>query len=142
MQYCPNCMIQIRGRKARCPLCQRELMDPDSWTEPEPQRHPIEKKPEAVSATAGSEEKNPEAVSAAADSEEKIPKAVFIAAGVNEKKSDSNLTLHVSALKYCWEQPRSSPEAAVGFWQPCSLSFLDGLTSGSLSIIAVIRSAC
>ena len=36
MQYCPNCMIQIRGRKARCPLCQRELMDPDSWTEPEP----------------------------------------------------------------------------------------------------------
>ena len=35
MQYCPNCMIQIRGRKARCPLCQRELMDPDSWTEPE-----------------------------------------------------------------------------------------------------------
>ena len=55
MQYCPNCMIQIRGRKARCPLCQRELMDPDSWTEPELQRHPIEKTPEAVFAAAGSE---------------------------------------------------------------------------------------
>ena len=79
MQYCPNCMIQIRGRKARCPLCQRELMDPDSWTEPELQRHPIEKTPEAVFAAAGSEGKNPE--------------AVFIEAGVNEKKPDSNLTL-------------------------------------------------
>ena len=107
MQYCPNCMIQIRGRKARCPLCQRELMDPDSWTEPELQRHPIEKTPEAVSAAAGSEGKNPEAVSApagsegknpeavsaAADSEEKIPKAVFIAAGDDEKNPDPNLTL-------------------------------------------------
>ena len=60
MQYCPNCMIQIRGRKARCPLCQRELMDPDSWTEPEPQRHPIEKNPEAVSAAAGDDEKKPD----------------------------------------------------------------------------------
>lgn len=79
MQYCPNCMIQIRGRKARCPLCQRELMDPDSWTEPEPQRHPIEKNPEAVSAAAGSEGKN--------------PGAVFIAAGDDEKNPDPNLTL-------------------------------------------------
>lgn len=26
MQYCPSCKVQIRGRKARCPLCQRELM--------------------------------------------------------------------------------------------------------------------
>lgn len=26
MQYCKNCKVQIRGRKARCPLCQRELM--------------------------------------------------------------------------------------------------------------------
>ena len=26
MQYCPNCQVQIRGRKARCPLCQRELL--------------------------------------------------------------------------------------------------------------------
>ena len=59
MQYCPNCMIQIRGRKARCPLCQRELMDPDSWTEPELQRHPIEKNPEAVFAAAGVDEKAP-----------------------------------------------------------------------------------
>lgn len=25
MQYCPNCKVQIRGIKARCPLCQREL---------------------------------------------------------------------------------------------------------------------
>ena len=79
MQYCPNCMIQIRGRKARCPLCQRELMDPDSWTEPESQRHPIEKTPEAVSAPADSEGKNPE--------------AVFIAAGDDEKNPDPNLTL-------------------------------------------------
>ena len=29
MQYCPSCMIQIRGKKARCPLCQRELQDQD-----------------------------------------------------------------------------------------------------------------
>lgn len=79
MQYCPNCMIQIRGRKARCPLCQRELMDPDSWTEPEPQRHHIEK--------------NPETVSVAADSEGKNPEAVFIAAGDDEKNPDPNLTL-------------------------------------------------
>ena len=27
MQYCPNCRVQIRGRKSRCPLCQRELTD-------------------------------------------------------------------------------------------------------------------
>ena len=27
MQYCPNCRVKIRGRKARCPLCQRELTD-------------------------------------------------------------------------------------------------------------------
>ena len=27
MQYCPNCKVQIRGIKARCPLCQRELPD-------------------------------------------------------------------------------------------------------------------
>lgn len=27
MQYCPSCRIQIRGKKARCPLCQRELME-------------------------------------------------------------------------------------------------------------------
>lgn len=26
MQYCPNCQVQIRGIKARCPLCQRELL--------------------------------------------------------------------------------------------------------------------
>ena len=26
MQYCPNCKVQIRGIKARCPLCQRELL--------------------------------------------------------------------------------------------------------------------
>ena len=27
MQYCPNCRVQIRGKKSRCPLCQRELID-------------------------------------------------------------------------------------------------------------------
>ena len=27
MQYCPNCRVRIRGRKARCPLCQRELTE-------------------------------------------------------------------------------------------------------------------
>ena len=27
MQYCPNCRVKIRGGKARCPLCQRELTD-------------------------------------------------------------------------------------------------------------------
>lgn len=27
MQYCPSCKVQIRGRKARCPLCQRELLN-------------------------------------------------------------------------------------------------------------------
>ncbi len=26
MQYCPKCRIQIRGRKACCPLCQREVI--------------------------------------------------------------------------------------------------------------------
>lgn len=26
MQYCQNCKVQIRGIKARCPLCQRELL--------------------------------------------------------------------------------------------------------------------
>lgn len=32
MQYCPNCKIQIRGKKVRCPLCQRELMDAEYKT--------------------------------------------------------------------------------------------------------------
>ena len=33
MQYCPNCMVQIRGHKARCPLCQRELLSAGSEQE-------------------------------------------------------------------------------------------------------------
>lgn len=28
MQYCPKCQMQIRGPKARCPLCQGELANP------------------------------------------------------------------------------------------------------------------
>ena len=28
MQYCPKCQMQIRGPKARCPLCQGELVEP------------------------------------------------------------------------------------------------------------------
>lgn len=43
MQYCPNCRIRIRGKKAYCPLCQRELQDlippvqdPESASLPEP----------------------------------------------------------------------------------------------------------
>ncbi len=27
MQYCTKCRVQIRGRKARCPLCQGELLE-------------------------------------------------------------------------------------------------------------------
>lgn len=29
MQYCPNCKVKIRGRKACCPLCRRELKEAD-----------------------------------------------------------------------------------------------------------------
>ena len=27
MQYCPNCKVKIRGNKAHCPLCERELVN-------------------------------------------------------------------------------------------------------------------
>ncbi len=67
MQYCPSCMIQIRGKKARCPLCQRELMDSDPGMAVQA-RPPVENHPETASgpgAVTPTEEK-PETDSAAA----------------------------------------------------------------------------
>ena len=29
MQYCPNCKVRIRGNKAHCPLCEREVVNID-----------------------------------------------------------------------------------------------------------------
>lgn len=73
MQYCPNCMIQIRGRKARCPLCQRELLNPDFCVLPR-----TEKRQEDASAADGSCEEAPGyvTVSAAAASEKAAPETV------------------------------------------------------------------
>ena len=79
MQYCPNCMIQIRGKKARCPLCQRELLNPEPGLVSQ-----TGEKPENFSAMAGGEEETPWTALTAAGGEEETPWTALAAAGGEE----------------------------------------------------------
>ena len=79
MQYCPNCMIQIRGKKARCPLCQRELLNPEPGLVSQ-----TGEKPENFSAMADGEEETPWTALTAAGGEEETPWTALAAAGGEE----------------------------------------------------------
>ena len=80
MQYCPNCMIQIRGKKARCPLCQRELLNPEPGLVSQ-----TGEKPENFSAMADGEEETPRTALTAAGGEEETPWTALTAAGGEEE---------------------------------------------------------
>ena len=73
-------MIQIRGKKARCPLCQRELLNPEPGLVSQ-----TGEKPENFSAMAGGEEETPWTALTAADGEEETPWTALTAAGGEEE---------------------------------------------------------
>lgn len=72
-------MIQIRGKKARCPLCQRELLNPEPGLVSQ-----TGEKPENFSAMAGGEEETPWTALTAAGGEEETPWTALAAAGGEE----------------------------------------------------------
>lgn len=107
MQYCPNCMIQIRGKKARCPLCQRELLNPEPGLVSQ-----TGEKPENFSAMAmaGGEEETPWTALAAAGGEEETPWTALTAAGGEEAVPETA----VEAARGEGIAPETGYEAARG----------------------------
>ena len=119
MQYCPNCMIQIRGKKARCPLCQRELLNPEpclvSQTGEKPENFPTmagseEETPWTALTAAGGEEETPWTALAAAGGEEATPWTALAAAGGEEAVPETA----VEAARGEGIAPETGYEAARG----------------------------
>ncbi len=111
MQYCPNCMIQIRGKKARCPLCQRELLNPEPGLVSQ-----AGEKPENFSAMAmvGGEEETPWTALATASGEEETPWTALAAAGGEEETPWTTLAAaggEEAALETASETARGDQES-------------------------------